>query len=144
MSEKFYYRLVHDQARRGAAEACMRAPEGWIVTIKEPTRTLDQNAAQWPILGAIADQLRWPVNGQMVSLTDEEFKDILTAAFNKETLRIAQGVDGGVVMLGIRTSKMGKKEFSEWLDFLHWFCADRGVDLSIKPKKQAVILRMVA
>jgi hypothetical protein len=30
-------------------------------------------------------------------------------------------------MLGLRTSKMGKKQFSEFLDFLHSVAADRGV-----------------
>ena len=39
------------------------------------------------------------------------------------------GLDGGVVMLGQRTSKFGKKEFSEWLEFLHATAAAREVDL---------------
>ena len=121
--------LSHAEARRRAVQAVQEAPDGYAVVIGEPTRTLDQNAAQWPILAAIAQQLRWPVNGEMVQLTDDEFKDILTAAFKKERMRLAQGVDGGVVMLGLRTSKMGKAEFSEWLEFLNWFCADRGVVL---------------
>jgi hypothetical protein len=99
------------------------------VKISELTRTLDQNAAQWPILEAIAEQLRWPVNGEMSRLSAEEFKDILTAAFKQERIRLAEGVFGGSVMVGLRTSQMGKREFSEWLDFLKWFCADRGVAL---------------
>ena len=65
----------------------------------------------------------------MVRLTSEEFKDILTAAFNQDRVRLAQGVDGGVVMLGTRTSKMSERTFSGWLDFLNWFCADRGVNV---------------
>lgn len=100
------------------------------VKISELTRTLDQNAAQWPILEAISRQVQWPVNGQLCWLTSEEWKDILTAAFKGEQIRLAQGVNGGVVMLGLRTSKMGKKEFSAWLEFLHWFCAERGVALT--------------
>ena len=129
MAVKKTYILAHDEARRRAVQAVIDAPPGYAVTVGEATRTLDQNAAQWPILGAIAHQLRWPVNGELVKLSDEEFKDILTAGFDKERVRLAQGIDGGVVMLGRRTSKMGKREFSEWLDFLHWFCADRGVEL---------------
>lgn len=126
---KHYYRLAHAEARRRAADACMTAPDGFVVTVSEPSRSLDQNAAQWPILQAIASQIQWPVNGRMETLTDEEFKDVLTAAFKGEQIRIARGVNGGVVMLGLRTSKFSKKEFSEWLEFLHWFCADRGIDL---------------
>lgn len=75
-----FFRLVHAEARRRAADACQSAPDGFIVRITEPTRNLEQNAAQWPLLDAIAAQLLWPVNGEMVKLTSEEFKDILTAA----------------------------------------------------------------
>lgn len=127
MSEKRIYRLAHHEARRRAADDCMRAPDGWIVRVSEPTRTLDQNADQWPYLEAFASQLQWPVNGKLEWLTAEEWKDILTAAFREESVRVAQGLDGGLVMLGLRTSQMGKKEFSEWLEFLHATAAMRGV-----------------
>lgn len=32
--------------------------------------------------------------------------------------RVAMGYSGGIVMLGRRTSKYGKKKFSEWADWL--------------------------
>lgn len=57
--------MAHDTARRNACEAVKNAPEGHVVTIGEPTRTLEQNAAQWPILEAFSEQLQWPVNGRM-------------------------------------------------------------------------------
>lgn len=127
MSEKKYFRFVHDQARKLAAEFCMKAPDGWIVKFSEDLRNLDQNAAQWPILQSFSEQLLWPVNGQMVKMTAEEWKDILTAAFRQEQPRLAMGLNGGMVMLGQRTSKFGKKKFSEWLEFLQATAADRGV-----------------
>ena len=121
--------LAHHEARRRAMAAVADAPDGHVVTVAEPTRTLEQNAAQWPILEAFANQLLWPVNGHMVKITADEFKDILTAAFRGEKVRLAMGLDGGVVMLGMRTRDMGKKEFSEWLDFLNATAAQRGVEL---------------
>ncbi len=121
--------LAHDTARALALEAVRTAPEGYAVEVKEPTRNLDQNAAQWPILEAFSRQLEWPVNGKMVRMDPEEWKDVLTAAFQNETVRLAMGLNGGVVMLGLRTSKMGKRRFSEWLDFLHAVAAERGVHL---------------
>ena len=121
--------LAHPTARQRAVDAVRNAPDGFCVTVAEPSRNLEQNAAQWPILQAFADQLKWPVNGSMESLTAEEFKDILTAAFKRETVRVAMGLDGGMVMLGARTSQMGKREFSEWLEFLHSTAALRGVEL---------------
>lgn len=119
--------LAHDTARRRAVACVSDAPAGFVVTVQEPTRNLEQNAAQWPILDAFAKQLQWPVNGQMVRMTDEEWKDVLSAAFRRESLRMAMGLDGGVVMLGQRTSKFAKGEFSEWLDFLNATAALRGV-----------------
>lgn len=121
--------MAHETARANAIQAVQNAPEGYTVTIAEPNRTLEQNALQWPILQAFADQLQWPVNGQMVWMTPDEWKDVLTAAFKRETARIAMGLDGGVVMLGMRTSKMGKKQFSEWIDFIKATAALRDVDI---------------
>jgi len=123
--------LVHETARKRALAAVTTAPDGFVTVVCEPTRNLDQNAAQWPILQAFSDQLVWPVNGRMETLTPEEWKDLLTAAFKREAVRVAMGLDGGMVMLGARTSKFGKKEFSDWLEFLHATAADRGVDLEM-------------
>ena len=125
------YRLVHAEARRRALEGVRDAPEGWVVTVGEPSRSLEQNAAQWPILQAFSNQLQWPVNGRMETLSPDEFKDVLSAAFNHETVRLAMGLSGGVVMLGARTSQMSKARFSEWLEFLHSVAADRGVNLDV-------------
>ena len=123
------FKLVHNEARQRALEAVHNAPDGYIIEVKEPSRTLDQNAAQWPVLQAFSEQLVWPVNGVMVHLTPDEWKDLLTAAFRQETTRIAMGLNGGMVMLGMRTSSMSKAKFSEWLDFLHSVAADRGVKI---------------
>lgn len=125
---KQIFRLVHIQARQRAADFCMTAPEGWIAKFSEPTRTLEQNSAQWPILQAFAEQLQWPVNGRMEWLTDEDWKDLLTAAFKREQVRVSPSIDGvGMVLLGARTSRFKKKEFSDWIEFLHATAADRGV-----------------
>lgn len=121
--------LVHETARKRALAAVTTAPDGFVTVVCEPNRNLDQNAAQWPILQAFSDQLVWPVNGKMETLTPDEWKDLLTAAFKKETVRVAMGLDGGMVMLGARTSKFSKREFSEWLEFLNATAADRGVEM---------------
>lgn len=129
MREKRVFKMVHAQARRGAVECVQQAPEGYVVTVQEPSRTLDQNAAMWPILEAFADQLQWPVNGAMVWMTAEEWKDVLSAAFRRESVRVAMGMDGGMVMLGSRTSKFGVREMSEFIEFLKATAAARDVDL---------------
>jgi hypothetical protein len=123
------FHLVHQQARMRAALSVSAAPDGYTVTISEPTRNLEQNALMWVYLDAFSKQLQWPVNGRMVHMTGEEWKDVLSAGFRRESARLAMGLDGGVVMLGMRTSQMGKREFVEFIEFLQSVAADRGVSL---------------
>lgn len=65
----------------------------------------------------------------MCKLSCEEWKDILTAAFENETEpRLAAGLDGGIVMLGLRTSRLGKKKFALWMEWLMAAAALKGVE----------------
>ena len=106
-----------------------------VVTIQGVTRTLAQNAVQWPILNAFSEQLVWPVNGAMVKLSGEEWKHILTAAYRQETGRIAQGLDGGMVMLGHKTREFKKDEWPDWMAFLESVAADRGVKVPMSKRQ---------
>jgi len=101
----------------------------FVVKIGEVGRTLEQNALLWPLLECFAAQLQWPVNGSMVYLDADDWKDLLTAAYRNETQRVAMGLGGGMVILGMRTSKMSKKEFSEFIEFMKFIASERGVDL---------------
>lgn len=126
---KRVFRLVHTQARSNALQCVKEASYGFVVTVAEPTRSLDANAAMWVYLQAFSEQLMWPVNGQMTRLEPEEFKQILSAAFRQENVRLAQGLDGGMVMLGARTSKFSVREMSEFIEFLAATAAARGVEI---------------
>ena len=125
--------LAHHEARRRAMQAVADAPDGYVVRVDEPTRNGEQNALLWVWLTAFAGQLEWPVNGRMVRLSPEEWKDILSAAYKREGQRVAAGIDGGMVMLGLRTSRMGKREFAEFLEFVMATAALRGVVLDEVP-----------
>ena len=130
MTEKRLFVMAHPEARRRAVAAVVEAPEGYVVTIQPPKRNLEQNALLWVLLEAFSCQLKWPVNGEMVKLEAEEWKDVLTAAFKQETQRIAMGLNGGMVILGMRTSQMGKRQFAEFIEFVQSVAVDRGVELS--------------
>lgn len=121
--------LAHAEARRRAIAAVSSAPDGYAVTVTEPTRNLEQNALLWVLLTAFSEQLLWPVNGSMVRLSPEDWKTLVTAAYRRESQRVAQGIDGGMVMLGMSTSKLGKREFAELIEFIQSVAADRGVEL---------------
>lgn len=126
--------MSHDLARARAVEAVKAAPAGFSVTVAEPTRTLEQNAAQWPYLAGFAAQKQLCINGVMQWVTDEDWKDVLTAVYSGE-LRMAM-FDGKVIMLPQRTSKMGKKVFGEWMDFLIAMAAQSGIEPIYKSEQR--------
>jgi uncharacterized protein YeaC (DUF1315 family) len=113
-------------SRSRAKQAIDDAKDGYAVQIKEPTRTLDQNAAQWPYLAGFAKQKQLCINGVMVWATQDDWKDVLTATFNGE-MRMA-AFDGKVIMLPQRTSTMTKKVFSDWMEYLIAMAAQCGIE----------------
>lgn len=115
------FTLSHDIARQRAIQAVQSAPAGHVVTIKEPTRSLDQNALLWPLLTELSEQVNW--YGQ--KLEPDEWKDVMTAGLKKQ--KAVPGIDGGFVMVGSRTSKMSKAEFSDLVELIYAFGAQHGV-----------------
>ena len=126
--------LAHDMARANAVQAVKEAPAGYAVSVSEPNRTLDQNAAQWPYLAGFAAQKQLCLNGAMEWVTDDDWKDVLTAVWKGETRMAA--FDGKVIMLPQRTSKMGKKVFSDWMEFLVAMAAQSGVEPIYKSERR--------
>ena len=136
MAEKRTFILVHTQARSNAIQAVKDAPDGFAVVVSEPSRTLDQNAAQWPYLAGFAAQKELCINGVMRKATQDDWKDVLSGCYNGE-MRMA-AFDNKVIMLPQRTSKMGKKVFSEWMEYLVAMAAQSGVEPIYKtPMRQA-------
>lgn len=101
-----------------------QAPDGYVFQLREPTRTLEQNARMWAMLTDIAQQVDW--YGQ--KLDPHEWKDVLSAALKKQ--RAVPGIDGGFVVIGARTSKMTIREMTELMDLMEAFGAGRGVKFS--------------
>jgi hypothetical protein len=89
-------------------------------------RSLSQNSCMWAALTDIAEQIEWVVNGRRQKITPEDWKHILSGALFKEQ-RIAEGIDGGFVVLGQSTSKMTKEQMSQLLELIYMFGAERGV-----------------
>ena len=123
-----YFRLVHAEARKRAVSAIMDAPDGYIVRISEPTRTLESNALLWVLLGEVSKQVEWYGS----KLTAEEWKDVFSASLKKQ--KVVPALDGGFVVCGQRTSKMTKSEFSDLIELIQAFGAERGVNFDGKDK----------
>jgi hypothetical protein len=126
------WQLTTPLAREGAAKAIREAPEGSIVRLGDPTRTLAQNAAQWPILEAFARQVEIDIGKGKQLIEAEDWKDILTATFQGDFNRVARW-EGRFIILGVRTRKQTTKWFSDWLEFLNAAAVEHGVDLSWHP-----------
>ena len=121
------FRLVSTIARRNAIQAVSEAPEGYVVTIEEETRTLEQNAAAHAALTDIMGQVTW--KGQRFNLVT--WKRLTQASFLREQgeqVEMIPALDGnGFDVIYEKSSKWGKKKFSAWLEWIHMFGAQNGV-----------------
>lgn len=117
-------KLDNALARAAAHRRIDAVPDGYVMTLKEATRTLDQNAKLWAMLGDVSQQVEWYGN----RLTSEEWKDVFSASLKRQ--KVVPGLDGGFVVCGQRTSQMGKREFAEFIELIYAFGAQRGVKWS--------------
>ena len=131
---KAIYKLTGKEAREASKRAIDVAPEGYYCRIEEETRTLEQNALMWPLLREFSRQILLPVDGERIMLEEEAWKDVLTAVFCGEKLRMVKYFDGSLVLVGKSTSGMGKRKFADFLTFLLAEAVERGVDVSRKAK----------
>lgn len=125
MSEKRIIRLV-PASRHAALEAVRNAPDEYVVTIQPPKRSMVQNAKMWAMLGDIAKQVVW----YGLTLSSDDWKDVLSASLRKE-IRTVPNIDGnGLVVLGMRTSQMSVGEMNELIEFMYSFGAGKEVKWS--------------
>lgn len=103
------------------AKAALIAGHRLVLEVKPETRSLAQNRRLWAMLTDISEQVNW--YGQ--KLTPDEWKDVMSAALKKQ--KVVPGIDGGFVVLGLRTSKMTKAEMTELQELMAAFGAEHGV-----------------
>jgi hypothetical protein len=99
------------------------------IEAKPETRSTAQNRLMFSVLTDISEQVKFVINGQYVKADVLDVKDILSAGLRREQ-RIAQGLDGGIVLLGMRTSKMTVGEMADLITLAHAFGDERGVKWS--------------
>ena len=89
-------------------------------------RTEEQNALMWALLTDLSRQVKWPVDGELVYLDKEDWKHIMSAGLKRHQ-RMAKGIDGGLVILGISTRKLNKPDMSMLLEIIFAFGGQQGV-----------------
>lgn len=120
------WRLVHQEARRRAVQAVLDAQEGFVVTIKPPTRNLEQNAKLHALLGELSAQV--PYGGKMRSI--DTWKAILVSAHaiaTNEPTEIVAGLEGEFFNLREATSKMSVARMSSLIEYAVAYCAMNNV-----------------
>lgn len=114
--------ITGEVARKAICRHVLAAPDGYVVTIKEPTRNLEQNAKMWAMLGDLETQCDWHGN----QLYAEEWKDLLSAGL-VQSKAVPNLTGNGFVILGQRTSKLTKSQFAALIELIYAFGAERGV-----------------
>jgi hypothetical protein len=95
------------------------------VRVKPETRSTEQNAKMWAMLGDVSRQVEW--HGKKLDPSD--WKHVFSAAITKQA--VVPNLDGtGFVVLGQSTSDMTKSEMSELIELMTAFGVDRGVSWS--------------
>ena len=115
-------KLVGGEQRVRAAQAIHRAPDGYVVTIAEPTRNLDQNAKLWAMIADCQAQIP-----DMRELDGEDIKLRFMDALGTE-MRYLQKLDGpGYFPVGHRSSALSVRQFRDLIELIYAHGAANGV-----------------
>jgi len=114
--------ITGEVARKAICRHVLTADEGYIVTIAEPSRNLEQNAKMWAMLADVSEQTDWHGN----KLNPEEWKDLLSAGLVQSKV-VPNMTGNGFVILGQRTSKLSKSQFAALIELITAFAVERGV-----------------
>lgn len=126
---KQHFRLVHQQARDNARLAVESAPDGYVVEVREPKRSLDQNAKFHAICEDLARSgLLWAGKER----TAEEWKVLLVSGHGvatKEGADVVMGLEDELVNLRESTAKMSVARGSSLIEYTLAFCATYDVEI---------------
>lgn len=142
----FCNRTIRDAVKLG---------ETVVVNLTEPKRNSESNACMWALLHDLEQQVGWkpprwsgdhmveagryvlladaPMHkfGIVKRLSDEDFKDVLSAAQRKRkfagSVDTHGDLDGGVVAIGMRTSKMTQRQMGDLIELIGAFGSKLGV-----------------
>lgn len=122
--------LAHPTARRLAVEAVQKAPDGYVVTVKEPTRNLLQNRA---LHGLLADIVKAKAKWAGRTWDIDSWRAIFASAHARASnlpVETIPGLEGEFVALRRSTARMSKSELSGLIDYISAWMAQNGVKFS--------------
>lgn len=113
--------------RHLAIEGVKRAPNGWLLELREPTRSTEQNAALWSLLTQVHRQ-RPTHNG--VKMTPELWKAVFMQAWGAEVVFLPTLEGDGMFPAGHRSSHLTVGEMSTLLEFILAWTAKEGLTIT--------------
>lgn len=127
-----YFILAHDQAREGAVQAVMQAPEGYVVEIKPKTRTGEQNSLLHGQFTDLSNQVKWYEQ----SFNTTVWKRLCTYSYlrevNESPLLIPALDNNGMDIIYERTSKMSVNQVTGLIEWTYAFGAENNVEWTYK------------
>lgn len=90
----------------------------------EEGRTTDQNSKAWAMFSDLSKQIKW----HGMQMTPEQWKELLSHEWQAQD--IVPAISGGFCALGVRTSKMKKREMADLIEIVYSFGANHGVKWS--------------
>lgn len=120
-------RLAGDHTRLAATKLVQEAPNGWLVKIGAPPRTLKQTSRFWATCGAVA-QTDFTWSGTRHD--KQGWHDLFLCGWHTlkgHPPRLLIGLEGERVMLGKYTRDLGERDMSDLLDYTEAWCAMRGI-----------------
>lgn len=97
---------------------------------EEDARSTDQNSLGWALWTDISNQVGW--HGK--KLSPEAWKELLSHEWKAQ--KLVPGISGGFCAIGVRTSKMKKREFSELIEITYAFGSSHEVRWSDKSSNE--------
>jgi hypothetical protein len=110
--------------RAKAIQGVCAAPDGYVLELREPKRTDDQNSALWGLLHQIQRQ-RPTHNG--VKMTPDLWKAVFLDALGSEMALLPKLDGDGFFPIGHSSSRLTKGEFANLLELMLAWCAREGL-----------------
>jgi hypothetical protein len=124
MAYQGIFHLVDYKTRQRASDYIFNAPSGNIVVVKEPTRTLEQNALCHSLIREIANSgLTWAGR----TLSEDQWKVLLVSGHSIATgheADIVPGIESELVNLRESTAKMSVQRLSSLISYIEAFKAE--------------------
>lgn len=125
-NQKQIFVAAHPEARRRACAAIMAAPDGYVIRISPPTRTLAQNSLIHPVVAAIMKHME--SHGARARSPDWWRYYLLGKFAGSEVCEDPDG-SGGIVVMNRETGTSGMdiERASEFIDWMMAFGTEIGV-----------------